>query len=153
MIELLWARRLLHSPGSPPVSSPVSPAQLFVPTFYAPKSPEEKAPVWIGLGVSMLYGGIECIAWSFNYFPSIPEKRLWTSCAIFITAVPLILFILIMQPKDSALEKVLKPLKNFLIILYSVSRITLFIISLTALRSLPPDLLSEIDWSSYMPHT
>ena len=134
--------------------SPV--AQLSVPTFYAPNSPNHYFGPLIGLIVGVVFGGIHCMAWSFG-FPSVPEEYIWRASAIAITTIPFIL----------SLAVIAKPIEGFphdffdflegLIVAFSIpayclSRAALLILPFLALRSLPPGSLLDFKWSSLIPH-
>ena len=54
---------------------PDSPAQFSVPTFDTPHSPDDEFVTLLGPSIGILFGGIHCIAWSFD-FPSVPEIHL-----------------------------------------------------------------------------
>ena len=139
-------------------SIPRVPNQFSVPTFYAPPSPNDKHAILIGLFVGILFGGIHCVAWSFD-FPSIPEKYIWRTSAATITAVPLIFFVIVenvrMQTTDDCFHyfsglRILTVC--FAIILYCISRAALVVLPILSLRCLPQEAFIDFQWSSFIPH-
>ena len=140
---------------------PDNPTQLSVPTFYAPASAGNREYAsGIGFLVSLLFGGIHCVAWSFG-FPSVPEEYLWKISAVAITVIPLtlflqgLIFLMFGTPESttlSALYLFIFIKAWFLIVGYCTSRIALLVLPLLALHSLPPESLLDIQWISYIPH-
>ena len=129
-------------------------------TFYTPLSQSDHFTQWVGLIVGILFGGIHCIAWFF-VFPSTIEEYIWRGSAAAITVIPIIFFIEFCIdnriPEESCLKgKIFRAFRRsmifFWVVVYFVSRIALLVLSLLALRSLPPKSLSEIEWSSFIPH-
>lgn len=134
------------------------PNQFSVPTFYAPSSPNDIIATVIGLGVGILFGGIHCVAWSFD-FPSIPEEYIWRTSAATITAIPLIFFVIVENVRMQTTEACFHYFSGvrvltvcFAIILYCISRAVLVVLPVLSLRCLPPDALLEFQWSSFIPH-
>ena len=145
-------------------SLPRVPNQFSVPTFYAPSSKSDKFAIIIGLFVGILFGGIHCVAWSFD-FPSIPEKYIWRTSAATITAVPLIFFVIVENVRHRDGIQLGTPddcfhyfsglrilTVCFAIILYCISRAALVVLPLLSLRRLPPEAFIEFQWSSFIPH-
>ena len=139
---------------------PDSPAQLSVPTFYAPDSPNDHKKIiaiLIGSIAGVLFGGTQCIAWSFG-FPSVPEEYIWRASAIATTTIPFIfgLEIVIDATSKFCLHYVGRFLARwiaaFSIPAYCLSRAALLILPFFALRSLPPGSLLDFKWSSLIPH-
>ena len=99
--------------------------------------------------VTMAFGGIHCIAWSFA-FPSQPEQLLWRISSMVITGFPLALvgvgFV------GQWLHEVFITLLVLLVVLYPVSRIVLLVLSLSTLRSLPPSAYQTVQWTTFLPH-
>ena len=134
------------------------PNQFSVPTFYAPSSPNDIFATLIGLCVGILFGGIHCFAWFFE-FPSPTELYIWRTSAVTITAIPLIFFLIVenvrMQITDACFHDFssLRILTvYFSIVLYCISRAALVVLPILSLRCLPPEALEDFQWSSYIPH-
>lgn len=116
-----------------------------------------------------LFGAVHCLAWSFT-FPSFVEKILWRtaslgvvgacvlSCVVILTwdrlerqatsetktvASVLVLFTVTVP---AALTMILIPF------VYPVSRITLLVLAVISLRSLPPSAFDIVDWVEFVPH-
>ena len=105
--------------------------------------------------VTMVFGGIHCIAWSFA-FPSPTEQLLWKISSLVITGVPLALAGIVLigdQLHDGNPIQTILGITNFLLLfLYPVSRILLLVLSLTTLRSLPPSAYRTVPWTTFLPH-
>jgi len=130
----------------------------------------------IAIIVGILFGGIHCIAWSFTFL-SVAERSIWTTSSVFITAVPFAwgsievlaapLRLIIKSIKrwydpdsksvgefshPSYLRKFHEYTGRITLVVYFASRAALLVLPLIALRSLSPDSLFDINWSSYIPH-
>jgi len=68
------------------------PGSLFVPPFYAGKltDKEEWHLTIVGVLAATIFGGVHCIAWSFQ-FPSLTERVLWRMSSVAITCLPAII--------------------------------------------------------------
>ena len=110
-----------------------------------------------GILVTLVFGGIHCIAWSFA-FPSPTEKLLWRISSTAITGLPLALFGIwffgnqLHYRDNDPVETILKTIFVLLIFLYPISRILLLVLSLTTLRSLPPSAYQTVQWTTFLPH-
>ena len=139
-------------------SLPQVPNQFSVPTFYAPSSPNDILATLIGLCVGILFGGIHCFAWFFD-FPSIAEEYIWRTSAVIITTIPLTFYLIVenvrMQTTDAFFHDFsnLRTLMVCLsIVLYCMSRAALVVLPFLSLRCLPPEALLDFQWSSFIPH-
>ena len=105
--------------------------------------------------VTMVFGGIHCVAWSFA-FPSQTEQLLWRISSTAITGIPLALigisFIGIQLDRGNPVLTILFITFFLLLLLYPVSRIVLLVLSLTTLRSLPPSTYQTVQWTTFLPH-
>ena len=105
--------------------------------------------------VTMVFGAIHCIAWSFA-FPSQTEQLLWRISSIAITGIPLVfmgtLFIFLKINDDHPVWTILLITLLLLLLLYPVSRILLLVLSLSTLRSLPPSAYQTVQWTTFLPH-
>lgn len=112
------------------------------------------------------FGSIHCAAWHFD-FPSPVERILWQAaslsivgiCLCIITGIPLYNYVLAKWPvfpsngfEDNFWEACATSLQAFPAIVYSISRITLLILSLLSLRRLPPSALETVTWTKFIPH-
>ena len=128
----------------------------------------------IAIIVGILFGGIHCIAWFFTFL-SVAEESVWTTSSVIITAVPFawgsveVLKSTIKSIKrwygpdsksvglgESSHPSYLRKLHEYTgvmtLVVYFASRAALLVLPLIALRSLSPDALLDINWSSYIPH-
>jgi len=128
-----------------------------------------------GTLITVGFGGIHCIGWSFN-FPSHAEQVLWRISSISITAIPLgllaiifvefplpifsmgmvtnLLYIIILMiiPDHMRVAVVSGSLIILLSFLYILSRMLLLVLSLTTLRSLPSSAFQTVEWTTFLPH-
>ena len=139
----------------------IQPRSKRVPTFYSgPVINEEQ---WYTLLVTelfaMVFGGIHCIAWSFH-FPSGTEQLLWQISSSAITCVPALFIVasLVIMDKQKR-SKVSRLALNLLVVilsllglLYALARVTLLVLALTSLRSLPIDAYHTVYWTTFIPH-
>ena len=100
--------------------------------------------------ITLVFGGIHCIGWSFH-FPSHTEQLLWRISSIAITGVPLAFQCLDVIETETSITI---PWGIFVLILllYVFSRVVLLVLSLTTLRSLPPSALQTVEWTTFLPH-
>ena len=127
---------------------------LRVPTFYSPPDDDHYMAIGLGLIVSILFGAIHCIAWSFH-FATMREQLAWRISAILVSGMPIaILAISIPFVYDiRELYALILGLIYLLIgCLYIVARITLLILPFVALHALVPGAYVELDWVSFFPH-
>lgn len=138
---------------------------LRVPTFYAP--PEETdvdgTEAIIAVCVSIVFGAIHCIAWSFH-FATLKEQWLWRISAILVSASPISIAVVSVvftifdfkEENESTWMELYSALMllTFFITscLYITARIILLILPFWALRALPPGAYVELNWISFIPH-
>ena len=130
----------------------------------------------IAIIVGILFGGIHCIGWSFTFL-SVAEGSIWTTSSVIITVVPFAWGLV--EVFSTPFRMIIKSIKrwydpdsqpvgesshsNYLLkfheytgtitlMVYFSSRAALLILPLIALRSLSPDSLLDVNWSSYIPH-
>jgi len=108
--------------------------------------------------ITLAFGGIHCIAWSFP-FPSSTERTLWRVAALSITSVPIAIFpILILEDviDDYDILQFGDSCKFMIFILlaflYLLGRLVLLGLPLLSLRSLPSAAFHVVQWTSFIPH-
>ncbi|PPQ84887.1 hypothetical protein CVT25_004617 [Psilocybe cyanescens] len=139
-----------------------------VPTFYAP-AVEEKDDWMIfilAMLVAIVFGGIHCIAWSFE-FPTVVEKWAWKVSAVLVSGLPLSSFfsgvlggsmrtIRFKKRYSSVLvdfmSSVLIVIARLSVLLYLAARGVLLILPLIGLRALPAGAYIDLNWTAYLPH-
>jgi hypothetical protein len=111
-----------------------------------------------GAVIATIFGGIHCIAWSFQ-FPSHTEKLLWRIASLSITCLPMVAVFLasglkLLPDWDEDLAPImwLIILVGSSMILYVLSRVTLLVIALRSLWSLPPGAYETVHWTTFIPH-
>ncbi|KAF7971163.1 hypothetical protein HWV62_21988 [Athelia sp. TMB] len=126
-----------------------------VPTFYAGK-PDDMQILWadaIALVFAMVFGAVHCAAWSFA-FPTHSEKLIWRIASVALVGVPAIYIALIILYAFELKRLV----KHFLLLslvgipFYIAARIALFVLAFTTLRSLSPEALETVHWTTIIPH-
>jgi len=135
---------------------------LRVPIFYSP--PDEDCSVALGLGlcVSIVFGAIHCIAWSFHFATS-PERWAWRISAILVSGLPISILIFsflltIFDKKETKTtgmnlyEDSISFILMSMACLYIVARIALLVLPFVALRALLPGAYVQLDWVSFLPH-
>ena len=135
---------------------------LRVPTFYS--SPDDDASTALALGVcvSIVFGAIHCIAWSFH-FPTPSERWAWRISAILISGLPISIIafsglstIFENKARKTTGMKLYEDTISFILMsmtcLYIVARIALLVLPFIALRGLLPGAFVQLDWVSFLPH-
>jgi len=134
-----------------------------VPTFYSPR-PTDYYFDWqstaVAMIVSIVFGSIHCVAWSFH-FPTLQEKSAWRISAASVAGLP-ILFLVITKltfniyvpPRGwrNIVHNVLRFMPLSLATSYVIARIFLLILPCIALRMLNPAALVDIQWTAFFPH-
>ena len=126
-----------------------------IPTFYA-TDPGENRDILAGFIcmpiVGVVFGGIHCVGWFFN-FPSSAEAMLWRVSSTVLTGIaflfPILLFFLVIfQSNDTGLIAVFTPI----LLVYAMSRLLLIVEAFISLRHLTPGVLALVKWTSFIPH-
>lgn len=109
--------------------------------------------------VATMFGGIHCIAWSFQ-FPTHTEQILWRVSSLAITCVPVLevglwkMFDSLHLPKR--LNDVLSVLGGTIIatalLLHIAARLILLVLAFMSLRVLPPGAYQTVHWVTFIPH-
>ena len=133
-----------------------------VPTFYSPPDNDSSTALGLGVCVSIVFGAIHCIAWSFH-FATLAEQWAWRISAILVSGLPIsiIVFSGLLTIFDNNEHKtagmdLYEAILSFILIskscLYIFARIALLVLPLVLLRALPPGAYVELDWVSFLPH-
>ncbi|KDR77202.1 hypothetical protein GALMADRAFT_139214 [Galerina marginata CBS 339.88] len=169
---LIWAVfTRLADIDSPPSYLEVPGAVSTVSTFYARTgyisvTANKSLIPSITSAIATLFGLLHCAAWFFT-FPSYAELMIWRVCAAVISTIPFLVLLFFIASFwgwgvkfDSLWNKAFKilpaPLAYSVICLplatYAIARLLLLAEALAALRYLPPEALSVVDWLSFLPH-
>ena len=113
----------------------------------------------LGAGVSIVFGGIRCVAWCFPFATS-QERWTWRISAVLVSGLPIaIIAALWFFPKDENRTMWIDLYEIFMlciwmvmICLYITARISLLVVPFLGLRPLPPDAYVELNWISFLPH-
>ncbi|KAF8960470.1 hypothetical protein BDZ97DRAFT_1665778 [Flammula alnicola] len=135
-----------------------------VPTFYSPDiGDSDTLGYLIAILVSIVFGGIHCIAWSFQ-FPTYTERWIWRVTAVIVSALPISTSVLSVILSDMDDESPHAPkwlvfmsalTTAFLMastIIYMAARIALLVLPIISLRSLPHGAYVDINWTVFFPH-
>lgn len=115
--------------------------------------------------LAVLFGAIHCLAWTFA-FPTKAERVLWRVCSLVIAIAPIVVGVRsisrcwdVVTPTDGrwkASRRIAPDILFFVIMvlspIYVLARIYLLFGALLALRNVPRDALSQINWVNYIPH-
>ncbi|KAF7369953.1 hypothetical protein MSAN_00625100 [Mycena sanguinolenta] len=131
-------------------------SSISVPSFWSIEvQPEYDTWAYILLAlVGTVFGAVHCAAWNV-VFPTLVEMWIWRTFSMVIVALPgLSLLIPFMY-----LATHLKRLEAYVGIpaivgglIYIAARITLIVLPLVELRSLPASAFVDVNWSTYIPH-
>ena len=134
-----------------------------IPTFYSPSNDDDGGAFLFFIPVvGVVFGGIHCAGWYFN-FPSSDEAILWRVSSAVLTGTaflfPLLVF-LFAELNDSSLAvsfpsiylSVITLTIALLILVYVVSRFILLVVAFISLRHLTPGMLALVKWTSFIPH-
>jgi len=134
---------------------------LRVPTFYSPHEEDTRTAILLGMCVSIMFGAIHCIAWSFH-FATLPERWAWRISAILVSGLPIAFsaFLALLMIFDGKIKTTGIELYEIFILfilwsmffLYVIARITLLVLPFMALRALLLGAYVQLDWVSFLPH-
>ena len=127
-----------------------------VPTFYSIREGEnELAYVSVMPVVGIVFGGIHCAGWFFN-FPSNDEAILWRVCSAILTGIaflmPVHVILLGFLGSRRGFEWLATVISALTILVYVASRLLLLVEAVISLRHLTPGMLALVKWTSFIPH-
>jgi hypothetical protein len=117
----------------------------------------------IGCGSGMVFGGIHCAGWNF-FFQKHTEQMLWRAASVIILCAPLSIFLsyvyevsslgrqYLPSTVDTKVQVVLETSTWICSFLYIAARITLIVLMLLSLRSLPSGVYDTVSWTRFIPH-
>ena len=124
-------------------------------TFYAESdNVGEAVAIFICIPVvGVVFGGIHCVGWFFD-FPSSDEAMLWRVSSAVLTVVgflsPIMIYFLAIL-SDIQLYLGLA-ISAIITLVYVVSRLLLIVEAFISLRHLTPGMLALVKWTSFLPH-
>ena len=103
--------------------------------------------------VGVVFGGIHCVGWFFN-FPSSAEAMLWRVSSAVLTVVAFLspIIIIFSAYLYTVQEYFGLALSTIIILVYVVSRLLLVVEAFISLRHLTPGILALVKWTSFLPH-
>ena len=126
-----------------------------IPTFYAEMEGEGGLiAIFICMPVvGVVFGGIHCVGWFFN-FPSSAEAMLWRVSSAVLTGIAFLspIIILFLAILSTVQEYFTVALSTIFILVYVVSRFLLVVEAFISLRHLTPGMLALAKWTSFIPH-
>ena len=131
-----------------------------IPTFYSTENEgDEIAFVLCMPVVGVVFGGIHCVGWFFNFSSSV-EAMLWRVSSAVLTGIAFLLPIILVfvgfffENIISVRNRVGFLIGFFSIILqvYVVSRLILLVEAFISLRHLTQGMLALVKWTSFIPH-
>ena len=127
-----------------------------VPTFYATENEDaEYLTVFLFPVVGVVFGGIHCAGWFFD-FPSSDEVMLWRVSSVVLTVsailLPLLGFLLLSILSELRFKHLGIPVLTIILLVYVVSRLILLVEAFISLRHLTPGMLALVKWTSFIPH-
>ena len=140
----------------------INTGDMKVPTFYSPSKDKDVAVAYIFFMpiVGVVFGGIHCAGWFFN-FPSSDEAMLWRVSSAVLTGtaflLPLLVCLFTVLDGSSLAEVFPKeyiayPVLTIILLVYVVSRLLLLVEAFISLRHLTPGMLALVKWTSFIPH-
>ncbi|KAJ6565530.1 hypothetical protein DFH09DRAFT_1473605 [Mycena vulgaris] len=101
-----------------------------------------------------IFGAIHGAAWNAD-FPSTSEMWMWRACSLMVAAIPVFLpalVILIGTVENDALKMSFAVMFIVGILTYIIARLFIIILPFTTLRTFPPSVFTDVNWSVYIPH-
>ena len=129
-----------------------------IPTFYAERESVGEGAFFVAFFiclpvVGVVFGGIHCVGWFFD-FPSSAEAMLWRVSSAVLTVVaflsPIIAFFLAILSETR--EYFAGAVSAIIMLVYVVSRLLLIVEAFISLRHLTPGMLASVKWTSFLPH-
>ncbi|KAG2113221.1 hypothetical protein DEU56DRAFT_985197 [Suillus clintonianus] len=111
--------------------------------------------LFIGCFSGMVFGGIHCLGWN-NLFQGHTEQILWRAASLVILSAPVSILLSFSYAiwgefSDVGTAIAIAAVRASLFI-YIVARITLVVLLLMSLRSLPPGVYDTVAWTKLVPH-
>ena len=108
--------------------------------------------------VGVVFGGIHCVGWFFD-FPSSDEAMLWRVSSVVLTGItflfPLLVllsYVFVGTSNSRRRQQFAIAVSTIILIAYVVSRLLLLVEAFISLRHLTPGMLALVKWTSFIPH-
>ena len=130
-----------------------------IPTFYAAEPDEFEFGVGVARFfcvpvVGVIFGGIHCVGWFFN-FPSSAEAILWRVSSAVLTGIaflfPILFSFVAFSIRSNLGGFFAVAVSTITLLVYVVSRLLLLVEAFISLRHLTPGMLALVKWSSSIP--
>ena len=133
--------------------SHVNIGDMKLPTFYSSVRGDIKVYIFFMPVVGVVFGGIHCVGWFFN-FPSSDEAMIWRVSSAVLTGIAFLLPLLIslLAPISDSQPWPTIAVSSIILQVYVVSRLLLLVEAFISLRHLTPGMLALVEWTSFIPH-
>ena len=146
--------------------SEIGVVDMKIPTFYASDSARKSENIREGFAVffcmpvvGLVFGGIHCVGWFFN-FPSSAEAMLWRVSSAVLTGIAFVfpiffafvMGILLNLRPNSDNDSAAVAFSTIILLVYVVSRLLLLVEAFISLRQLTPGMLILVEWTFFIPH-
>jgi len=131
-------------------STDLNTGDMKVPTFYSCDGSNDDVVYAMMPVVGVVFGGIHCIGWYFN-FPSSGEAVLWRVSSAVLTGIAF-LFPLLTFLANILGEGFFFPVFTTILLVYVMSRLLLLVEAFISLRHLTSGMLAIVKWTSFIPH-
>ncbi|KAJ7057841.1 hypothetical protein C8F01DRAFT_1256456 [Mycena amicta] len=130
-------------------------AEDTVPTFWYVSSEDDESadltntmmfPIIGTFFVAAGFGAIHCAGWNTS-FASTEEMWMWRVSSVLLAGLPIVGPVLMLS-----LDKWQFVVVFIICLLYALARLVMIVLPLIALRTLPPAIFMDVDWSVYIPH-
>ncbi|KAG2343490.1 hypothetical protein BDR05DRAFT_1059679 [Suillus weaverae] len=109
----------------------------------------------IGCFSGMVFGAVHCLGWNY-LFQRPTEHMLWRAASLGIASAPALLFLYIeywIGWKNSRVGQYIIVCAALIIsLIYVAARVTLIVLIMLSLRSLPLDAYDTVAWTQFIPH-
>ena len=146
-------------------NSEIGDGDMKIPTFYAAEPDKFENGEVVAIVICMpvvcvVFGGIHCAGWFFD-FPSSAEAMLWRVSSGVLTSIAFLFPILSMSVFTLFGDSITRTherwyftlaLLSIFLQLYVMSRLLLLVEAFISLRHLTPGMLALVKWTSFIPH-
>ena len=134
------------------IESDLNASDMKVPTFYSSSDNDDIGYAIIMMPVvGIVFGGIHCIGWYFN-FPSSVEAMLWRVSSAVLTGIAFLFPFVLAFLANYLSELLFINVATIILLAYIVSRLLLLVEAFISLRHLTPGMLELVKWTSFIPH-
>lgn len=106
----------------------------------------------IGCFSGMMFGGIHCLGW--NYFFTATQSTLWRASSLLVICAPVVILFdaLSLMHRRRPLTTIFGLPGQIAALIYITARITLIVLIILSLQSLPTGVYDTVAWTAFIPH-